>query len=170
MNAPKVLIDLRTTEYKFKPITGIYYLVYKELIVYIGKSTDVQARIKTHQKDNKKFDRVFISEFPSPEYMNYWEADHIRTFMPYYNGKGNKSKLSQRDHAELDEVYDQLLQYQQCIDMSLLYLDDWQAADEKTRQAYSDNHDKAVAMRKTLQFPSLYSEKSKEILKNGITI
>lgn len=74
---PKALIDLRTVELTSDCRLGIYFLVHKDLIVYIGKSSNVLARLGAHT--NKQYDRVYFLSTPA-EWVHYWERHYIQQF------------------------------------------------------------------------------------------
>lgn len=43
-------LELLASTYKQKPISGVYLFVYKNRIIYIGESTNIAYRVKTHKK------------------------------------------------------------------------------------------------------------------------
>lgn len=63
-------------------IVGIYFLIWENEIVYIGKSNDVYTRIKQHK--DKIFDRYSIIECPIEE-LELWEGIFIHEFKPELN-------------------------------------------------------------------------------------
>ncbi len=82
------------------PTAGIYFLIYKENIVYVGISKEsCNLRIQTHKKDNKKFDRYFIIVCENSEERELLEAEYIFKFSPKYN-KGI-SKIPKYSSIEL---------------------------------------------------------------------
>lgn len=66
-------------------ICGVYFLIRKDCIVYIGKSTDVVNRVfLTDNARTKKFDLVRIIPCCSDK-LNYYEKRWIIRFRPKYN-------------------------------------------------------------------------------------
>jgi hypothetical protein len=64
---------------------GIYFLISKGQILYVGKSTDVEFRLGQHRARRKiEFDSVFIIECPATELARL-EARYIRTLRPPLN-------------------------------------------------------------------------------------
>lgn len=61
----------------------IYFLIDKNVIVYVGKTEKIHSRLKTHTKD-KKFDRVVWIQVPK-EKMNFIEMYYINLLKPKYN-------------------------------------------------------------------------------------
>lgn len=67
------------------PTSAIYFLIDKEMIVYIGLSKNVFDRIGRHIKEGKKiFSKYKIIETPSFDIKGY-ESRLIRHFKPKYN-------------------------------------------------------------------------------------
>lgn len=72
-----------SVEKNFKfTIVGIYFLIWENELVYIGKSNDVYTRIKQHK--DKIFDRYAIIECPIEE-LELWEGIFIHQFKPELN-------------------------------------------------------------------------------------
>lgn len=46
---------------KNKQIIGIYFLIKKTKVVYVGQSINIEKRINSHKR-NKNFDRVYTIE------------------------------------------------------------------------------------------------------------
>lgn len=63
-------------------MTGIYFLLYRKEIVYIGQSKNLSTRIKCH--GDKKFDTIRIIECSSKNMARY-ERRWILKFKPKYN-------------------------------------------------------------------------------------
>ena len=68
-------------------VTGIYFLVKDEKIVYVGQSTNIFARVGTHKTD-KDFDKAVYFECPSTE-LDDLEYELINILQPKYNKSGN---------------------------------------------------------------------------------
>jgi len=74
--------DLEYNKYFFKPDSAIYFLLYKNKIVYIGKSKQFTIRILNHIKQKVKiFDQVKVL-FVKLEDLNKKEMHYIKKFQP----------------------------------------------------------------------------------------
>lgn len=62
--------------------TGIYFLILRKVVVYVGQSRNLNTRIKCHP--DKNFDRIRLIEC-SAKKMAYYERRWIRKFNPKYN-------------------------------------------------------------------------------------
>lgn len=94
----------------YERITGIYFLIDGEEIVYVGQSLDIFTRIQIHKATGKVFDRYYYIECEESA-LNELEAEHIVKFAPKYNSKPpyNSSwrtlKMLKRDlDADLNEI------------------------------------------------------------------
>jgi excinuclease UvrABC nuclease subunit len=68
-----------------KPIKGIYFLIYKGVIVYVGQSSNITFRLSVHVSNRKKeFDSYSYIESNEVN-LNNLEANYIYEFAPYYN-------------------------------------------------------------------------------------
>lgn len=66
--------------------SGVYFLVREGRVVYIGKTTNVLARVLKHRQTSKKFDS--FSFIPClPEHMDELERTYICLLMPDENQK-----------------------------------------------------------------------------------
>ena len=86
-----------------KRLKGIYFLIYKGQIQYIGKSIDVYGRINQHSTDKtKRFDTVYyLPIHDSFLYMlEHFEKDFIRFFKPPGNVQFNDGCSYERDTME----------------------------------------------------------------------
>lgn len=64
---------------------GVYFLIKDSVVVYVGKSTCVDARIKTHLSPNGiPFDKVYFYAVPLHK-INYFEEHFIKIMKPIYN-------------------------------------------------------------------------------------
>src|SRR5690606_423203 len=71
-------------------VSGVYFLIHKERIVYVGKSNDFFKRLKHHRSNlQMKFDRYSILECECEETMLEMETKYIRKLMPIYNIDNN---------------------------------------------------------------------------------
>ncbi|WNV48688.1 hypothetical protein [Pseudomonas phage Clover] len=74
-------------EQSFEPndLSGVYFLIRGDRIVYVGQSLNAPARILEHQREAiKKFERVFIHFLP-PESLVAVEGLYIGLYQPEYN-------------------------------------------------------------------------------------
>ena len=66
-------------------ICGVYFLLYRGQVVYVGQSKDVVGRINRHVDEHlKDFDRVLYIPCPS-ELLDYYEKRLIVALRPKYN-------------------------------------------------------------------------------------
>lgn len=72
----------------YRLITGVYFLIRKAEIVYVGKSTNVSSRIGAHSRLGKDFDSFSIIEIDL-EYLDFEEERYIKKFRPILNIKKN---------------------------------------------------------------------------------
>lgn len=83
-------IMFRSKRLKERIISGVYFLIFKDEIVYIGSSYDILNRIKHHCKDVKKvFNRYSYIEYGNLKQMESDELEYILNFKPRYNKKHN---------------------------------------------------------------------------------
>ena len=71
-------------------VCGIYFLIKHSAIVYIGKSVNIEKRIKQHKQNGAyDFDSYSIIEYDesSPFTLSAMEEAYIRHFEPKYNKK-----------------------------------------------------------------------------------
>jgi hypothetical protein len=75
---------------KARRVTGVYFLLKKDEIVYVGQSVHIPSRLDYHLRDN---DSITRSEFfdsyhyieCEPDHLDMLEAFFIRKFNPIYN-------------------------------------------------------------------------------------
>jgi predicted GIY-YIG superfamily endonuclease len=79
-----------------KPLVGIYFLILRDEIVYVGQSTNILLRIAEHQKQGKVFDRFSFVLVPA-DHLDEHEAEYIVKFSP----RGNKRLPSNSTWATL---------------------------------------------------------------------
>ena len=65
----------------FQRITGIYFLLRKDKVVYVGKSINIIARVFKH---NYKFDSFSYIECAADD-LDLYEVAYISKFKPRYN-------------------------------------------------------------------------------------
>lgn len=65
-------------------VTGVYFLIHGDEIVYVGQSVDVFSRFEVHRVSGKVFDRVYYIECEEWELSDV-EAEYIIKFAPKYN-------------------------------------------------------------------------------------
>lgn len=113
---------------KPRQIVGVYFLVRNGVVVYVGKSIDVAARIHTHiQQKEKKFDAVFVIECPL-DLIDDCETAYIGAMAAEYNvhGAGNR----------FEEAVAAILDYQKAIrDEEYRVRDQWHATPRLSRLA-----------------------------------
>jgi excinuclease UvrABC nuclease subunit len=81
------------TEYNIPAELGLYHLFYDDELVYVGKSVNIQNRLKRHLKDaTKEFNNVlwFLASGLSDdrnniEHISQWEKRLIQELNPPYN-------------------------------------------------------------------------------------
>ena len=74
-----------SVEVKREKVSGIYFLIDRGEIVYIGQSTDLQKRISHHVfSEKKRFSHYFTIPVPEED-LDRVEADYIWKFTPRYN-------------------------------------------------------------------------------------
>lgn len=85
INAKDILKDRMKTMVVIPKSIGIYFLIKKDVIVYIGQSKKVFHRIETHRDDpNKDFDTACYFECKEEE-LDTFERVLIYAFRPKYN-------------------------------------------------------------------------------------
>lgn len=80
-----------------KPIvSGVYFLISKGSVVYVGSSVNCHERIECHRRGmmNKriKFDSYFIEEIDG-DYFRVLEMKYIKEFRPKYNVVHNNDTI-----------------------------------------------------------------------------
>ncbi|MBC8485860.1 MAG: hypothetical protein ISS80_04270 [Candidatus Cloacimonetes bacterium] len=76
----------------WQEIQGIYFLIEKNDIVYVGQSSEIIHRISNHAKDgNYNFDEFSYIKCPK-EFLDNLEAYYIYTFKPKFNSVLPKNK------------------------------------------------------------------------------
>ena len=71
-----------------RPMCGIYFLMSGENCVYVGKSTNLFARLAEHQRsEDKGYNQVMFQHVPEYD-LNYMEVEHIHCLLPVLNGTG----------------------------------------------------------------------------------
>lgn len=68
-----------------RQISGIYLLLLKDEVVYVGKSTSILSRVYAHLSDKKKrFDSFTFLEFPVEE-LQTKEQEYYLKYLPVHN-------------------------------------------------------------------------------------
>lgn len=71
-------------------IKGVYFLIFKDKIVYVGYSKDILKRVKAHNKDIKKiFNKISYVTYEDDEQMKNDEREYIAYIKPRYNKRDN---------------------------------------------------------------------------------
>lgn len=73
-------------------ISGVYFLVFDDVVVYVGQSIHVMARVAWHTRD-KIFDRAFYVPV-DPKELDAVEGAFIRALAPKWNGRTDVGKSS----------------------------------------------------------------------------
>lgn len=64
--------------------SGIYFLWYEGVVVYVGQALNMRGRIASHLSEGRKiFDAVSCR--PMKGNFNYWERYYIERLLPKYN-------------------------------------------------------------------------------------
>lgn len=70
--------------------SGIYFLIKRREVIYVGQSVDVLGRIARHRREGRDFDAYTYIECP-PEELDQLERQYIRALVPELNMSfGNK--------------------------------------------------------------------------------
>jgi len=85
-------------------VSGVYFLCKDDDVVYVGKSVDVAARVRSHRSD-KQFDRAFAVPVEEDR-LDEVELAYINALQPPLNviGKGNDPGIRQLDAAAMASV------------------------------------------------------------------
>ena len=95
---------LRPVMDKLKPkIYSVYLLEKNNLVVYVGKSTDVCARLNVHAKE-KDFDKVYVIDLLNAESQSLCENSLILKYLPKYNKNINISDVTVNTEFEASKV------------------------------------------------------------------
>jgi hypothetical protein len=72
--------------------TGVYFLVMKNKIIYVGQSKDMQRRVMQHDKNGVDFDGFYY--YPcEPTRAKFLEAFYINKFKPFLNRASERTSL-----------------------------------------------------------------------------
>jgi len=83
---PKCIADvpnLKQVPDDYEPV--VYFLSLEDEVVYVGQSTSVIQRMKSHRSSGKIFDRVYAIPCPRSE-LDYLESKFINMLSPKLNG------------------------------------------------------------------------------------
>lgn len=69
-----------------KVVIGIYFLIQNDIVVYVGKSTDIETRLTAHRKGKKEFDSYAIMQC-NIEWIDLMETFFISKYQPIYNNQ-----------------------------------------------------------------------------------
>lgn len=96
-------------EYKLPEINKtmgyIYYLFYKNELVYIGQTIDLPNRISSHICSDKVFDKVLYKDCPT-ETLTTTEIEEIKKHKPILNGSGLEREYKYSDELPMFKVID----------------------------------------------------------------
>ena len=77
-----------------KKIIGIYAIMYKDQIIYIGQSNDVEHRVQQHFKIRQNIEKLYKNEKVLRECdlddLNFYENYYIKMYKPVFNWEGVK--------------------------------------------------------------------------------
>ena len=73
-------------------MSGVYFLILNQRIVYVGKSVDMYCRISEHRSKGRKFTHFHAIPCP-PESLSELESKYILAFAPEGN-KGRYGRLT----------------------------------------------------------------------------
>lgn len=84
--------------------SGIYFLLWKGKVVYVGQSVHVDWRVTTHYGERtKQFDSAFFLPFRESE-LNHFEDAFIRAIKPKYNAARQKAPTISQPTRDSDSV------------------------------------------------------------------
>jgi hypothetical protein len=83
--------DLVSAAKPWQSFAGIYFLVHKDRVIYVGQSVNVYARISSHT--DKVFDRFTVLPCAKSN-LNLVESLYIHTLQPPLNGGNGKATLA----------------------------------------------------------------------------
>ncbi len=87
--------DILAAQAPNQPISGIYFLIEGDEIVYVGQSIDVHSRLITHRQQ-KQFSHFSYIEVP-PELLDIVERAYISRFKPRLNRAVPKEPVTMED-------------------------------------------------------------------------
>ena len=67
-----------------RPFSGIYFLIYRGEIVYVGQSRNVETRIASHSEHDVEFDSWSALECELQD-LDDWESHYQQKFKPKFN-------------------------------------------------------------------------------------
>lgn len=82
----------------------VYFLTFKDVVVYIGETKDLSKRVSGHY--DKKYDGVRFIECNDPDKRIEYEERWVRRFKPFYNkplGCGKPMKQNDGLYIKLSE-------------------------------------------------------------------
>ena len=74
-----------------EPLTGVYFMVKDDAIVYIGKSLDIQLRLLMHKGNDRDYDRVWYIPCDAAD-LDDLEKAAILTLLPPLNKSHKKQR------------------------------------------------------------------------------
>ena len=71
-----------------RQISGVYFLLQDDVIVYVGKSENITLRLMTHIREkSKSFNKYYYIYYDNINEMSFMEAYYIMLLKPLYNKK-----------------------------------------------------------------------------------
>lgn len=126
---------------KEKDFMGVYFLIQKNKIVYVGSSLTVIDRINTHRNNNRMlFDSWFYIKHLDEEKMRFEEYQYILTLKPRYNVQYNSDYENDRMilFATFRKRYKSLFEFSNDIGISMATLNCVFDLKKKVKQEYID--------------------------------
>lgn len=100
-------LELNLNKVTIPTIGYVYYLFYKEQLVYIGSTVSIDSRISAH-KSSKLLDKVLYKEVEYDKMLEL-ETSEIKKYLPIYNtkdiGRGDWNKEECSIMLEFDNYY-----------------------------------------------------------------
>lgn len=81
-------------------VCGVYFLIERNKVVYVGQSTDVFVRVRRHYKDPKKLFDKWAYIVVDPDELIRVEREYIDLFQPYLNIAGLPKTKRRRPREE----------------------------------------------------------------------
>ena len=89
-------VEILAAAVDYEPASGVYFLISRGRIVYIGQAADVFARVADHERSNKRFDKWHW--IPCEEgCLDTLERDYLKKFKPILNVDGRTKMLRSTD-------------------------------------------------------------------------
>ena len=90
-----------------RPSSGVYFLIHGDSVVYVGKSSNVIARMGGHK--HKQYDRAIMIHESDGQIIDALERTFIALFKPKYNKSEHASPMIHPKIAPHKKEYEKLL-------------------------------------------------------------